>query len=66
MRLCCGHDGLGGEAELAEQRRRVGRGAEVVEGDDAAGVADEVAPGQSRPGLDATRALTVGGSTSSR
>ena len=47
-----GHHRLGREAELAEQRPGVGGGAEVLDGDAAAGVADQLAPAHRDPRLD--------------
>src|SRR3954454_681637 len=48
-----GGDGVAGEPELLVQRRVGGAGAVVVQADDPAGVADEVAPAHRHPGLDA-------------
>src|SRR6476646_10166257 len=48
-----GDDGFCRDAELAVDRLVVGRGAEVVDADDAPGVADVVAPAERHRGLDA-------------
>ena len=53
-------DRLGGEPELAEERRAVGGGPEVLEADAASGVPDEVVPPHGDARLDADAGLHLG------
>src|SRR4051795_1509793 len=55
-----GHDAVRGEAELLEEHVAFGAGAEMVDCDDLAAVADDLAPTLRDAGLDAHPRLDVG------